>query len=172
MAATGSDPSLARAPLFFSPSAARRAGLPVRLRRGQGAGGWEPRFGRGARVRPAAHPGGGRDWREPAAGLRRGEPVKCGNLTLCSRLRSGSCLGDLHGSYSVAFPEAESPGEGPRKRFPPCTRNPFTRITHTPVHAGSRQVEGQGLALGQRLFRRLVKKAGSGEGGVSSRSSF
>lgn len=24
----------------------------------------------------------GRDWREPAAGLRPGGPVKCGNLTL------------------------------------------------------------------------------------------
>lgn len=131
---------------FFSPLLARRAGL-VRLRRGQGADGWEPRFGRRARVRPAAHPAGwGRDWREPAAGLRRGEPVKCGNLTLGLRLRSRSCLGDLHGSYPLVFPEAESPGNAPRKRFPPRTRNPFTRITHSPVHAGSRQVEGQGLA--------------------------
>lgn len=42
---------------FFFPLLARRAGL-VRLRRGQGAGGWEPRFGREARVRPAAHRGG------------------------------------------------------------------------------------------------------------------
>lgn len=164
MAATGSDPSLARAPLFSS--AAGRAGL-VWLRRGQGADGWEPRFSRGARVGPGAH-FGGRDWREPGAGLRRGEPVKCGNLTLSLRLRSRSCLGDLHCSYPVAFPEAKIPGECPRKHFPPSTRNPFTRITHTPVHAGSRQVEGQRLALGLRL----VKEARSGEGGVSRRSSF
>lgn len=151
---------------FFS-SAARRAGL-VRLRRGQGADGWEPGFGRGARVGPRAH-FGGRDWREPAAGLRRGEPVKCGNLTLSLRLRSRSCLGDLHCSYPVAFPEAKSPGNAHGSISRPAPGTPSRDYTH-PCARG--QPSGGGAETGPWAESRLVKEARSGEGGVSRRSSF